>query len=59
MRWIFIEPNKFLNLPMLLDIFLSFKALEHFFILLANIGSRQGCRYRVCLWGGGGGGGGV
>jgi hypothetical protein len=40
MRWIFIEPNNFLNLLMLLDIFLSFKALEHFFISWAHIGRK-------------------
>jgi hypothetical protein len=28
---VFIEPNNFLNLLMLLDIFLSLKALQHFF----------------------------
>ena len=41
MGWIFIEPNNFLNLLMLLDIFLSFKALERLFYFVdAYIGSR-------------------
>jgi hypothetical protein len=33
---VFIEPNNFLNL-MLLDIFLSFKALQHFFLFCGHI----------------------
>jgi hypothetical protein len=36
MGWIFIEPNNFLNLLMLLDIFLSFKALERLFYFVGT-----------------------
>jgi hypothetical protein len=36
MGWIFIEPNNFLNLLILLDIFLSFKALERLFYFVGT-----------------------
>ena len=34
---VFIEPNNFLNLLMLLDIFLSLKALQHFLKFCGHI----------------------